>query len=400
MTPTLRGKLGNAAGLAGQWMQFVLCAWVAFRSGSYLFTSLYLLASAAPSVLPIPKVRAIGILAPAGVLWMAAGEPSALVIIAAGWSVGLGAAACGRPLALTAGITGGPGWAGPIGAASCLFLPALLGVQASLWVAAALLVVAVVAGESHDRRGPVPPALFPAALVLAAVAGLRVLEPGFDSGSIRTPAAFATAWAIGAQVGWRPAPSADARAVLAAPFLGAMALTGLGSVRGPGLIFLYGFLAACCALVTGGGSPRLVGPMSLSRRSLLVGTAAGALWANAPFDFQVLAWGTSGAVIAGGFISSVAARRVPAPPVVEEQLPVQEPEELFDQRRVVELLLDATRTANQIRGAALGELRGAQTAISPIGAARMEAEGVIDDLLERLRNIKSSLARVTEISEG
>lgn len=405
--------MGNAAGLAGQWMQFVLCGWVAFSQGSYLYSSLYFLSVAAPSALPLPRVRLLGMLGPIGVLSVfLVGEPSLPLLIGSGLAAGLATAGCGRPLAISSGFTGGPGWAGTAGAALCIFIPGLVGIQTAAWFAAGLLAVAVVAGESHDRRGSLPSALLPAAMALATVSGLRVLEPGFDSG-LRGFAAFATAWALGVQTGWRASPNADARAVLAAPFLGAMALTGLGYVSGPGLIFLYGFLGACCSVVGGSGLPRTDQSMPLNRRALLVGTAAGALWANAPYDFSVIANWTAGAMIAGGIVSSFIAQRAPAPEVQvsspepprleSPQLDVENIEAIFPpaaaieepvltERQVVELLLDATRAANQIRRDALLELKRARTVGTDLPKAKDNVKAAISELLEELSQLKGSLS--------
>lgn len=434
MTVSARSSAANAFGLAGQWIQFVMAAWLAFTEGGYLWSSIYLLAVAAPSVAPFRRVRALGLAAPGGLFFLAAiSAPSLPLFIAAGMFVGVGAAASGRPLAWSSGLTGGPGWAGALGAAACVVLPSVVGIRGSLAVAAGLLTLAIFAGESHDRRGGVSPVILPAALALAAVAGLRVLEPGFGGGLLRAPAIFALAWAIGTHLGWRAAPAADARAVLAAPFAAAMAMAGLGVVRGPGLVFLYGFLGACCGLV-GGSSPAAPGEeLPASRRFLLVGLAAGAAWANAPFDYQTLIWGSAGVVLAGGFITSLLSRRVPVPEELSRPAPghevapdspvevlspepevlpapaniqeALEPEPISTPvvsgedptRQAVQLLLDATRQANAIRGAALEDFRRSKASSPAIPPG--ESAKAIEELLARLTEIRQRL-RESSLSEG
>jgi len=410
MTLSARLSAGNALGLTGQWIQFVMAGWLAFTEGGYLWSSIYLLAVAAPSVAPFRKVRALGLAAPGGLIFLAAiSDPSLPLIVAAGIFVGIGTAASARPLAWSSGLTGGPGWAGALGAAACVVLPSVVGVRGSLVVGASLLTLAVFAGESHDRRGGLSPVILPAALALAAVAGLRVLEPGFGGGLLRAPAIFALAWAIGTHLGWRAAPTADARAVLAAPFAAAMAMAGLGVVRGPGLVFLYGFLGACCGLVGGSSTAAPGEELPASRRFLFVGLAAGALWANAPFDYQTLIWGSAGVVLAGGFVTSLLSRRVPVPEEVSRPAPglevapdptvgVFSPEAREDStRQAVQLLLDATRQANAIRGAALEEFRRSK-AVSP-AMHPGESAKAIEDLLARLGEIRQRL-RVSSLSEG
>lgn len=434
MTPSARRSAANALGLAGQWIQFVMAAWLAFTEGGYLWSSIYLLAVAAPSVAPLRMVRALGLAAPGGLILLAAiSDPSLPVIVAAGVFVGIGTAASGRPLAWSSGLTGGPGWAGALGAAACVVLPSVVGIRGSLAVAAGLLTLAVFAGESHDRRGSLSPVILPAALALAAVAGLRVLEPGFGGGLLRAPAIFALAWAIGTHLGWRAAPAADARAVLAAPFAAAMTMAGLGVVRGPGLVFLYGFLGACCGLVGGSSAGAPGEELPASRRFLFVGLAAGALWANAPFDYQTLIWGAAGAVLAGGFVTSMLSRRVPVPEEVSRPAPGHEvaPDSAVDMfspesealpvtastqealvrqpistppiagedpiRQAVQLLLDANRQANAIRGAALEEFRRSKTA-SP-GMHPGESAKAPEELLARLAEIRQRL-RLSSLSEG
>ena len=409
MTVSARRRAANSFGLAGQWIQFVMAAWLAFTEGGYLWSSIYLLAVAAPSVVPFRRIRALGLAGPGGLIFLAAiSDPSLPQIISAGVFVGIGTAASARPLAWSSGLTGGPGWAGALGAAACVVLPSVVGIRGSLAVAAGLLTLAVFAGESHDRRGGLSPVILPAALALAAVAGLRVLEPGFGGGLLRAPAIFALAWAIGTHLGWRAAPAADARAVLAAPFAAAMAMAGLGVVRGPGLVFLYGFLGACCGLVGGSSTAAPGEELPASRRFLFVGLAAGALWANAPFDYQTLIWGSAGVVLAGGFVTSLLSRRAPVPevlPVTANTQETREPEPISTPlvsdedptRQAVQLLLDATRQANAIRGAALEEFRRS-TAASAIPLAGESAK-TIEDLLARLAEIRQRL-RGSSLSEG
>lgn len=410
MTPSTRRSAANALGLAGQWIQFVMAAWLAFREGGYLWSSIYLLAVAAPSVAPFKRIRALGLAAPGGLIFLAAtSDPSLPVIISAGVFVGIGTAASGRPLAWSSGLTGGPGWAGALGAAACVVVPSVVGTRGSLAVAAGLLTLAVFAGESHDRKGGLSPVILPAALALAAVAGLRVLEPGFGGGLLRAPAIFALAWAIGSHLGWRAAPAADARAVLAAPFAAAMAMAGLGVVRGPGLVFLYGFLGACCGLVGGSSAAAPGEELPASRRFLFVGLAAGAAWANAPFDYQTLIWGSAGVVLAGGFVTSLLSRRVPVPDEARRPAPVHEvaPDSaagLFSPvaeedptRQAVQLLLEATRQANAIRGAALEEFRKSKAASAAMHPG--QSAKAIEDLLARLAEIRERL-RMSSLSEG
>jgi len=409
MTVSARRRAANSFGLAGQWIQFVMAAWLAFTEGGYLWSSIYLLAVAAPSVVPFRRIRALGLAGPGGLIFLAAiSDPSLPQIISAGVFVGIGTAASARPLAWSSGLTGGPGWAGALGAAACVVLPSVVGIRGSLAVAAGLLTLAVFAGESHDRRGGLSPVILPAALALAAVAGLRVLEPGFGGGLLRAPAIFALAWAIGTHLGWRAAPAADARAVLAAPFAAAMAMAGLGVVRGPGLVFLYGFLGACCGLVGGSSTAAPGEELPASRRFLFVGLAAGALWANAPFDYQTLIWGSAGVVLAGGFVTSLLSRRAPVPevlPVTANTQETREPEPISTPlvsdedptRQAVQLLLDATRQANAIRGAALEEFRRSNAA-SAIPLAGESAK-TIEDLLARLAEIRQRL-RGSSLSEG
>lgn len=412
MTVSARRSAANAFGLAGQWIQFVMAAWLAFTEGGYLGSSIYLLAVAAPSVVPFPRIRALGLAAPGGLIFLAAiSDASLTLIIAAGVFVGIGTAASARPLAWSSGLTGGPGWAGALGAAACVVLPSVVGIKGSLAVAAGLLTLAVLAGESHDRRGGLSPVILPAALALASVAGLRVLEPEFGGGLLRAPAIFALAWAIGTHLGWRAAPAADARAVLAAPFAAAMAMAGLGVVRGPGVVFLYGFLGACCGLVGGSSTAAPGEELPASRRFLFVGLAAGAAWANAPFGYQTLIWGSAGVVLAGGFVTSLLSRRVPVPEEVSrpahglEVAPALEPEPIStpsfsaedSTRQAVQLLLDATRQANAIRGAALEEFRRSKAASPAMHPG--ESAKAIEDLLERLGEIRRRL-RASSLSEG
>lgn len=85
MTLSARLSAGNALGLTGQWIQFVMAGWLVFTEGGYLWSSIYLLAVAAPSVVPFRKVRALGLAAPGGLIFLAAiSDLSLPLIVAAG----------------------------------------------------------------------------------------------------------------------------------------------------------------------------------------------------------------------------------------------------------------------------------------------------------------------------
>ena len=103
----------------------------------------------------------------------------------------------------------------------------------------------------------------------------------------------------------------------------------------------------------------------------------------------------------GGFASSIAVKRIPAPEhapvfvepepaIVEPEIAFEEPQVVFDERKLVEMLLEATRAANLIRRAAILDLKQARQTLD-VPAVRAEARAAIDALSEELLLVRARL---------
>lgn len=386
----LRRQTGTALGRAGEWIHYVAVIWLAFSAGGTGAVALYLIAATAPGVF-MARGRLTALAAPAALVILASKSIalSVPVLVLLGGVAGIGAAAAGRPAAWTAGIRGAPGASGFAGAAVGMIMVASGAVRPALLVAASLLFLAWVLGEEHESRPSRPAVLVPATLGVAFVIGLRVLEPALF-GRPAAAGLFAASWAAGVEVGWRASHRADARLILGAPFLVAGALAGAGAVQGPGLLFLYGGAGFGVGLIGGTGFP---GEERARPRGwpLLIAAVTGSLWAMSQRDFASAVWGGAAVALVGGFVSSVLARRVPAPETAKApgaEVAVEPIEESLES--AVAELAQAIERARSIRREALTAFREA-SAVDALSQTRAHIRMLVDELSGKVNESREKL---------
>lgn len=371
-------------GSAGEWGHYVVASWLAARAGGGWMVAGYLVLTVIPTVMPWAPPRWVGLLAPVGLLVMAAqaDEPTFALMLPLAVVIGAGTTSARRTPAFAAGLLGGPGPGAWLGAAGAGILVAAAGPGQALVASAAFAAAGLLGNEERQTRGTIPRVLLPAALVAGFAAGIRVLEVSIAGEIQPSPAFFALAWAIGSGVAWSAAPRTDPRAVLAAPFFAAMALAAMSGLQGPGLIFLHGVVAASVALVA--GTPGEAGGSAFLNRLTVVWTLGlGAAWAASGQRLDTTLWIAAGMLILGGFASSVSARRVPEVPEVAIERPSAATE-----RELVSVLAASLRQAREIRADALGRLRQA------LGQARVMASlRRHSGEMENLRRSVASLRR-------
>lgn len=315
-----------------------------------------------------------------------------------GLAAGLGSAGARRPPAWLAGLYGGPGWGGVLGAAAGFVALAMVG---STWVfllAAALAALGALDQEGHEVRFPAVGALVPAAMAMATIIGLRVVEPALVSDRL-SAALFGVSWAAGIQIGWARAPTADARGTLALPFIAAAALAGLSVVTGPGMVFLWALVAASVGGVLG-VSTRVGRFQAWPWVGLLAaGAASGWFMAGESIDFAL--WTAGSVALAGGFGSLLIAGRVREPAITHpmsvpaSSVPIPEPSgpspaEHDPELAAAIMLLEALRQARKIRSAALEGFRRAVPR-SPVSLAGDRAQSILVDLTRDARRAAESL---------
>lgn len=395
-------RMATFTGGAGEWMHYATATWLAFDVGGARLSAVYLVALCLPGAL-IPRVnRAGGFLAPvaAGILAAYWTDSSPEMIAGLGLAGGLGAAASMRPPAWTAGINGNHGFGGIAGAFGAAVASGLWGPRYALGASAVLMLIAWVAGERHQLGGSLSPAVVPAAAGVAFAAGLRVLEPKFFGDAV-SAGLFVTAWAVGVHFGWRLSSRADARAIIAAPFLAGAGIAVFGVVEGPSMPFLYASIGFCVGLVggTSEGTPpeRLWSPR---RHVLLIGAMAGAAWIaarEASLETQTLA--AAAVALFGGFASLTVVRRmwkletftaeakVAHKPVAKPSMATGYPEPLTAAQiaQVVSELRAALTTARAIREEALRKFHEATVPpADPYGRLKESARAAIDELIGEL----------------
>lgn len=389
-------RMATFVGGAGEWMHYAAATWLAFEVGGAKLSAVYLVALCLPGAL-IPKVnRAGGFMAPvaAGILAVYWTGSSPEMIAGLGLAGGLGAAAAKRPPAWTVGLNGSHGTGGIAGAAAAVVAGGVWGPRYALGAGAVLLLIGWLAGERHQLGGSLSPAVVPAAAGVAFAVGLRVLEPEFFGDAVSS-AIFVAAWATGVHLGWRLSSRADARAVIAAPFLAGAGMAVFGVVDGPSMPFLYASVAFCVGLVggTSEGAPpeRLWSPR---RHVLLIGAMAGAAWVagrDAPLETQTIA--AAAVALLGGFISLTVVRRMWKVETFKEEAkaahkPIPKPAPIFEELTAAEIaqivseLRTALTTARAIREDALRKFRES-TAPPPdlFEPFKRSARTAVDDLL-------------------
>lgn len=433
-----RAQTGAFLGRAGEWAHYVGASFLCFRVGGAPLVVAYFALGAVP-ILAFggrggsrrPSVRlerarsgeppesnggrggsprsSLWLLAPVSMGAMALlvqlGKPHILWIAALGLAAlagGMGGASAGRPPAWMAGLRGAPGVAGPVGALVAVVLVGRAGLPSVFILAALVLLTSGALGERQAHRGPVVPPLAPAAAAMGWVLGMQVIQ--FDLVQQPAVAGFlALAYSIGLHFGLRAAPTADVRAILAAPFAAAAALAALSVVQGPGLLILWASVAGALGLVLGSGSLRESAPAARGDWPLAA-AGAGALWSLSAgtLGAEPVLWGGATVALAGGFLSMHWVRKLattrPAVPVqppvpvripVPVQLPVAGPSPTLVE--AAQMLLDASRSARGIRSRALQLHREVHQA-DFVEVARIRAARVLDQLRQRATAVISKTA--------
>lgn len=267
------------------------------------------------------------------------------------------------------------------------------------WAAAALAALGALDQEEHETRLPDVGALAPAAMAMTTIIGLRVMEPALVTDRL-SAAVFGVSWAGGIQIGWARAPSADARGTLALPFVAAAALAGLSVVTGPGMVFLWAFVAVSVGGVLGASTRG--GRFPAWPWTALLAIGAVSAWGVAAESMDLALWTAGSVSLVGGFGSLLMASRVREPatspaqfappsavPISEPAVIAKSPTEDDPELVAAIMLLEAMRQARKMRSAALQEFRRGPGA--PVSLASDRARSILADLTRDARRARELL---------
>ena len=392
-------NLRRFLGAAAEWIHHVAAISLTVKMGGPELTALYLVAYVLPRYLIEPP-RWLWILSPIGFVSIALLPASTPLVVSAALVAGIGRAAAGRPSAWLAGLEKVSGVPAVLGAATGA---ALLSSSDPAGFIGAAVVCVFAYNDGPSRVGASGP-LMPSVVAAAIVIGMRVLEPVL----LLDPAAgavFAIAWAAGAGLGARWSSRADLRAVAAAPFVGAAAIALMGTVEGPGMLFLWSGVAMSTALITSAAA-RSAGRLRAIAPVIVVCASAFAAAAGFFERLPSALWFGATVLLVGGFVSlGVLARGARAEPKAVEAEPVIPPEPatiLLDQDIVEEPetedalvmaateLLDALKTARSIRADALDTL---WMSMDPFHDLKGKTSDALDELSAAVSRARDRLAQ-------